>query len=110
MPSGLEDDRVERVRVPADVLRPAFDCRHRTRATWRGTLDALTVDTRSGTRESDKMITAVKAWIAERLGAEGADDPERLDQAFEHLARAAFAADVTPAGELTSAGRADGQD
>lgn len=102
MPSSLEAI-AQKVRVPADVLRPAFAAAMAA-GYVTGTIDDLELAA-LGTRESDKMITAVKAWIVERLGAEGtvgADDPERLDQAFEHLAREAFATDVTPAAELAA--------
>jgi EmrB/QacA subfamily drug resistance transporter len=84
-----------RTRVPAEVLRPAFEAAI-TAGYLTGTMESLDV-TERGRTESDKVIAAVKTWIAERLAPDGGADPAALDQALDHLARTIFTDDDAPA-------------
>jgi EmrB/QacA subfamily drug resistance transporter len=72
-------------RVPAEVLQPAFDGAI-SAGYLSGTMNDLSL-TPLGTAESDKIVGAVKAWIAQRLAPDGAGDPAALDHALDHLAR-----------------------
>jgi EmrB/QacA subfamily drug resistance transporter len=82
-------DVAARTRVPAEVLRPAFDGAVAA-GYLSGPPDDLDV-TPIGIAESDKVIAAVKNWIGEQLEPDGAGDPAALDHALDHLARTVFA-------------------
>lgn len=105
LPSSL-DAIAERVRVPAEVLRPAFhgavNAGYLTDRGDGGDLDLTPV----GAAESDKVVAAVRSWIIERLAPDGAPGQpgetaitgitERaLDKALDNLARTMLT-DETP--------------
>jgi EmrB/QacA subfamily drug resistance transporter len=75
----------ERVRVPADVLRPAF---HLTRdAGYLAGSDERLVLSDRGRAEMEKLSAALHAWLADELEDWGAHDDELLSRALGELAR-----------------------
>lgn len=93
LPASLEAV-ASRVRVPADVLAPAFQ--GAVEAGYLiGPLDDLAL-TPAGTAESDKTLTAMKAWIVERLAPDGGHDSASLDKALDNIARSVLT-DEAPA-------------
>jgi EmrB/QacA subfamily drug resistance transporter len=81
--------------VPAAVLLPAFNnaCNG---GYLTGPIDDLILTPR-GVEEADKVRAAWRRWIVGRLSPLGADDPEALDTALDHLARVTFAEPTVPA-------------
>jgi hypothetical protein len=73
------------VRVPAEVLHPAFQA-----ARDNGYLtgdDAHLALTDAGHREIAAFVAAIRQWLATELADWGADDSVALDQALEQMAR-----------------------
>jgi EmrB/QacA subfamily drug resistance transporter len=80
--------------LPAQVLEPAF-----ARAADRGYLtmqDGQLSLTRSGEAEVDKLVTALRGWLADQLADWDLDDPE-LDDALGDLATKFVDQDPRPA-------------
>jgi hypothetical protein len=75
----------QRVHVPAQVLKPAFDAA-RGDGYRAGTDDRLTV-TEEGRDEIQKVVTAARAWLATELADWGAGDDALLSQALTTMAR-----------------------
>jgi hypothetical protein len=112
LPAGLEDI-AHRVRVPPDVLKPAFEAAV-AHGYLTGAMDDLTT-TERGQAESDKIVNALIDWLqarldvpAEALGGEvdghpaGADgeaaDRAALHKALDNLARSVLTDEaLTPA-------------
>jgi EmrB/QacA subfamily drug resistance transporter len=74
-----------RVRVPAAVLRPAFDTARANGYLTGGDERLLLTD--AGAHEIDKLITAIRAWLATELTDWGADDDEVLSRALLDMAK-----------------------
>ena len=74
-----------RVRVPAQVLKPAFDTA-RDDGYLRGDDDRLQV-TDAGEREIQKLVTATHDWLAAELADWGAQDDALLTRALDDMAR-----------------------
>lgn len=74
-----------RVRVPAQVLKPAFDTT-RTDGYLSGDDDHLHV-TDAGEHEIGKLVTAAHDWLAAELADWGAQDDELLTRALDDMAR-----------------------
>jgi hypothetical protein len=74
-----------RVRVPAEVLHPAFQAA-RDDGYLTGDDDHLAL-TDAGSREIELLVGAIRQWLATELADWGADDSAALDQALGELAR-----------------------
>ena len=74
-----------RVRVPAQVLKPAFDTA-RDDGYLRGDDDRLQVTDRAQ-REIQKLVTATHDWLAAELADWGAQDDALLTRALDDMAR-----------------------
>jgi len=74
-----------RVRVPAQVLKPAFDTT-RTDGYLAGDDDHLHV-TDAGEHEIRKLVTATHDWLAAELADWGAQDDELLTRALDDMAK-----------------------
>jgi hypothetical protein len=74
-----------RVRVPAEVLKPAFDGA-RDAGYLTGEDDRLRV-TEAGLDEVQKVVTAARAWLAAELADWDGLDDEQLGQAMSNMAR-----------------------
>jgi EmrB/QacA subfamily drug resistance transporter len=94
-----------RHRLPADVLRPAFD-HARAGGYLTGDDDHLRL-TPTGQREIDGLTAAMQAWLSTELRDWGAEDDALLREAMGNIARQIVDQDpfqaTTP--ELTAAGR-----
>jgi hypothetical protein len=75
----------ERVRVPAEVLKPAFDTA-RADGYLAGEDDHLTV-TDAGQAEIEKVVAAARAWLASELSDWDDLDDEQLRRAMTNMAR-----------------------
>lgn len=75
----------ERVRVPVEVLKPAFDTA-RADGYLAGEDDRLRV-TEAGQAEIEKIVAAARDWLATELADWGAADDELLRQAMSNMAR-----------------------
>lgn len=94
VPTGV-NDIASHLRIPPAVLTPAFNSAVNS-GYLTGSLTDLALTTR-GLEETAKVRAALKSWIAGRLAPIGADDPDSLDAALEHLARVTFTEQVVPA-------------
>ena len=74
-----------RVRVPAQVLKPAFDTT-RNDGYLAGDDDRLQV-TDAGAREIRKLVTAAHDWLSRELADWGAQDDELLTRALDDMAK-----------------------
>ena len=74
-----------RVRVPAQVLKPAFDTA-RNDGYLSGDDDRLQV-TEAGEREIQKLVAATHVWLAGELADRGAKDDELLTRALHDTAK-----------------------
>ena len=74
-----------RVRVPAEVLKPAFDAA-REAGYLTGEDDRLRV-TEAGRAEVQKVVTAARAWLAAQLADWDDLDDELLGRAMTNMAR-----------------------
>jgi EmrB/QacA subfamily drug resistance transporter len=94
-----------RYRLPADVLRPAFD-HARTAGYLTGDDDHLRL-TATGQREIDGLTATMQAWLSAELQDWGAEDDALLREAMGNIARQIVDQDPFPARtpELTGAGR-----
>lgn len=94
-----------RYRLPAEVLRPAFD-HARTGGYLTGDDDRLRL-TATGQREIDGLTAAMQAWLSTELRDWGAEDDALLREAMGNIARQIVDQDPFPARlpELTAAGR-----
>lgn len=89
-----------RVHVPAPVLQPAFQT-----ARQHGYLtgdDSELYLTEVGQREIDKLVGAIRRWLAEELTDWGAGDDELLTRALDNMANQFIDEDpeLLPAGEV----------
>ncbi|SDJ50143.1 drug resistance transporter, EmrB/QacA subfamily [Frankineae bacterium MT45] len=82
--TGLESI-AERIRVPAPVLEPAFQ-NAETAGYLAGGFDDLHV-TESGEVELEKLLAAMREWLASELNDWGAGDDQQLKTALGELAR-----------------------
>ncbi|SOD71990.1 EmrB/QacA subfamily drug resistance transporter [Jatrophihabitans sp. GAS493] len=82
--TGLESI-ADRIRVPAPVLEPAFQ-NAETAGYLSGGFDDLSV-TESGQVELEKLLAAMRQWLASELNDWGAGDDEQLKTALGALAR-----------------------
>jgi hypothetical protein len=94
-----------RYRLPAEVLRPAFD-HARTAGYLTGDDDHLRI-TATGQQEIDGLTAAMQAWLSTELRDWGAEDDALLREAMGNIARQIVDQDPFPAPkpELTAAGR-----
>ncbi len=94
----------ERVRVPAPVLRPAFQIA-REAGYLGGSDEGLTL-TDLGQQEVEKLVATMRAWLAAELADWGAANDELLTTALLNIARQVVdeeASDPPPPRELAAA-------
>jgi hypothetical protein len=94
----------ERVRVPAPVLRPAFQIA--CDDGYLGGSDEELRLTDLGQQEVDKLVATIRAWLAAELADWGAADDELLTTALLNIARQVVDDEATepPPRELAAAG------
>jgi hypothetical protein len=90
-----------RVRVPAQVLKPAFDTT-RNDGYLAGDDDRLQV-TQAGAREIRKLVTATHDWLGTELADWGAQDDELLTRALDVMAKQVIDHDPELAGSRPAA-------
>ena len=90
-----------RVRVPAQVLKPAFDTT-RTDGYLTGDDNHLHV-TDAGEREIRKLVTATHDWLAAELADWGTQDDELLTRALDDMAKQVIDQDSDLAGSPVAA-------
>ncbi len=89
-----------RVHVPAPVLQPAFQTARQHGYLTGG--DSELYLTEVGQREIDKLVGAIRRWLAEELTDWGAGDDELLTRALDNMANQFIDEDpeLLPAGEV----------
>jgi hypothetical protein len=92
-----------RVHVPAPVLQPAFQTARQHGYLTGG--DRELYLTEVGQREIDKLVGAIRRWLAEELTDWGAGDDELLTRALDNMANQFIDEDpeLLPAGEVAVA-------